>query len=124
MIGYLEGLSIILGCMGLFGLATYAAQRRSKEIGIRKVLGASVLSIIRLMSREFLVLVLISNIIAWPLGYYFLSKWLQGYAYRCALGIEIFLLAGLATLLIAFFAVGLHTVKAAWASPLESIRYE
>lgn len=124
MIGYLEGLSIILGCMGLFGLATYAAQRRSKEIGIRKVLGASIYSIIRLMSREFLVLVIISNVIAWPLGYYFLEKWLQGYTYRCSFGIEIFFLAGIGTLLIALVAVGLHTIKAAWASPLESIRYE
>jgi len=124
MIGYLEGLSIILGCMGLFGLATYAAQRRSKEIGIRKVMGASISSIIRLMSREFLVLVIVSNVIAWPLGYYFLEKWLQGYAYRCSFGIEIFFLAGIGTLLIALLAVGLHTIKAAWASPLDSIRYE
>jgi len=124
MIGYLEGLAIILGCMGLFGLATYAAQKRSKEIGIRKVLGASVISIIRMLSREFVVLVVISNVIAWPLGYYFLQRWLQGYAYRCAFGIEIFMLAGLGTLLIALFAVGLHTVKAAWSNPLESIRYE
>jgi ABC-type antimicrobial peptide transport system permease subunit len=124
MIGYLEALSIILGCMGLFGLATYAAERRTKEIGIRKVLGASVFSIIRLMSKEFLVLVVISNIIAWPLGYYFLERWLQGYAYHCSFGIEIFLLAGMATLLIAFAAVGLHTFKASWASPLKSIRYE
>jgi putative ABC transport system permease protein len=124
MIGYLESLAIILGCMGLFGLATYAAQRRSKEIGIRKVLGASVFSIIRMLSREFVVLVVISNVIAWPLGYYFLQRWLQGYAYRCAFGIEIFVLAGLGTLLIALFAVGLHTAKAAWSNPLESIRYE
>ncbi len=124
MIGYLEGLAIILGCMGLFGLATYAAQRRSKEIGIRKVLGASVISIIRMLSREFIVLVVISNVIAWPLGYYFLQRWLQAYAYRCAFGIEIFVLAGLGTLLIALFAVGLHTARAAWSNPLESIRYE
>ncbi len=124
MIGYLEGLAIILGCMGLFGLATFAAQRRAKEIGIRKVLGASVFSIIRMISREFVELVVISNVIAWPLGYLFLKKWLQGYAYRCSFGIDVFILAGLGTLLIALFAVGLHTVKAAWSNPLESIRYE
>jgi len=69
-------------------------------------------------------MVVISNVIAWPLGYYFLQRWLQSYAYRCAFGIEIFMLAGLGTLLIALFAVGLHTVKAAWSNPLESIRYE
>ncbi len=85
---------------------------------------ASVLSIIRLISKEFVVLVAISNVIAWPLGYYLLHKWLQGYAYRSGLGIEIFLMAGFGTLLIALFAVGLHTVKAAWSNPLESIRHE
>jgi putative ABC transport system permease protein len=124
MIGYLEGLAILLGCMGLFGLAAYSAQRRSKEIGIRKVLGASVLSIVRMMSREFLILVGISNVIAWPLGYYLLHRWLQAYAYRCSLGIEIFVLAGLAALLIAAAAVGLHTVRASLANPVKSIRYE
>jgi len=124
MIGYLEGLAILLGCMGLFGLAAYSAQRRSKEIGIRKVLGASVLSIVRMMSREFLILVGISNVIAWPLGYYLLHRWLQAYAYRCSFGIEIFILAGLAALLIAAAAVGLHTVRASLASPVQSIRYE
>ena len=124
MIGYLEGLAILLGFMGLFGLATHAAQRRSKEIGIRKVLGASVFSIVRMMSREFLTLVVISNVIAWPLGYWFLQRWLQDYAYRCALGIEIFVLAGAATLLIALTAVGLQTVRASLANPVDSIRYE
>ncbi len=124
MIGYLEGLAIILGCMGLFGLATYAAQRRSKEIGIRKVLGASVFSIIGMMSREFVLLVVVANVIAWPVGYHFLHKWLQGYAYRCGFGVDVFILAGIGTLLIAFIAVGLHTVRAAWSNPLESIHYE
>jgi len=124
MVGYLEGLAILLGCMGLFGLAAYSAQRRSKEIGIRKVLGASVFSIVRIMSREFLILVGISNVIAWPLGYYLLHRWLQAYAYRCSFGIEIFILAGLAALLIAAAAVGLHTVRASLASPVKSIRYE
>ncbi|MBN1274041.1 MAG: ABC transporter permease [Candidatus Aminicenantes bacterium] len=124
MIGYLEGLAIILGFMGLFGLATYATQRRIKEIGIRKVMGASVSSILRMMSREFMVLVVVSNIIAWPLGIYVLRRWLQVYAYRCSFGIDILLLTGLGTLLIALLAVGLHTVKAAWSNPLDSIRYE
>jgi len=124
MIGYLDGLAILLGCMGLFGLATYAAQRRSKEIGIRKVLGASIMNIIRLMSKEFVVLVVISNVLAWPIGYYLLHRWLQGYAYRTGFGIGIFIMAGLGTFMIALFAVGLHTIKAAWSNPLESIRYE
>ncbi|HDR16633.1 MAG TPA: FtsX-like permease family protein [Desulfobacteraceae bacterium] len=124
MIGYLEGLAILLGCMGLLGLAAYSTQRRSKEIGIRKVLGASVASLVRMMSREYLILVGISNVIAWPLGYYLLHRWLQAYAYRCSYGIEIFILAGLAALLIAAVAVSLYTVRASLASPVKSIRYE
>ncbi len=123
-ISYLEGLAIILGFMGLFGLATYATQRRSKEIGIRKVLGASALSIVRMISSEFIILVVVSNIIAWPVGYIFLRRWLQGYAYRCSFGFEIFVLTGLGTLLIALLAVGLQTIKAAYSNPVESIRYE
>jgi len=124
MIGYLEGIAILLGCLGLFGLATYAAQRRAKEIGIRKVLGGSVLRIIRMMLREFLGLVAIANVIAWPLGYFFMRNWLQEYAYRTSFGIEIFGLAGLGTILLALLVVGLQTVKAALANPLESIKYE
>jgi putative ABC transport system permease protein len=124
MIIDLEGLAILLGSMGLFGLATYSTQRRTKEIGIRKVLGASVSSIVRMMSREFVLLVLVSNLIAWPVGFFFLRQWLQGYAYRCSFGIEVFALAGLGTFLIALFAVGLHTVRAALADPIDSLRYE
>jgi putative ABC transport system permease protein len=123
-IGYLEGLAIILGFMGLFGLATHATQRRSKEIGIRKVLGASALSIVQMISREFILLVVVSNIIAWPVGYILLRRWLQGYAYRCSLGFEIFVLTGFGTLLIALLAVGVQTIKAAYSNPVESIRYE
>jgi putative ABC transport system permease protein len=69
-------------------------------------------------------LVVVANVIAWPVGYHFLHKWLQGYAYRCSFGIDVFVLAGIGTLLIALLAVGLHTVRAAWSNPLESIRYE
>jgi putative ABC transport system permease protein len=124
MIGYLEAIAILLGCLGLFGLATYAAQRRAKEVGIRKVLGASVFRIIGMMSGEFLVLVVIANAIAWPIGYFLMRKWLQEYAYRCSFGIEIFALAGLGTMMLALFVIGLQTVKAALANPLESIKYE
>ena len=117
-------LAVILGCMGLFGLASHAIKRRVKEIGIRKVLGAPVGSLVRLISREFIVLVAVANAMAWPIGYYILSRWLRGYAYRCSLGIDVFLVTGLATLGIAMLAVGVHTVKAAWSNPVESIRYE
>ncbi len=124
LVGGLEGLAVFLGAMGLFGLATYATKQRTKEIGIRKVLGASVPSVLRMISREFVVLVAIANILAWPVAYVLLRRWLQNYAYRCPFGIEVFAMAGLGSLLIAMLAVGLHTVRAAWANPLESIRYE
>jgi putative ABC transport system permease protein len=124
LIGYLEAVAIILGAMGLFGLATHATKQRTKEIGIRKVLGASVFSIIRMLSREFIVLVALANVAAWPIGYSFLRRWLQSYAYHCPLGIEIFVLAGLGTFLIALTAVGLHTIRAARLNPVESLRYE
>jgi putative ABC transport system permease protein len=124
IIGSLEGVAILLGCMGLFGLTTYAAQRRAKEIGIRKVLGATVFRIIRMMSGEFLVLMFIANVIAWPIGQYFMRKWLQEYAYRCSIGIGVFILAGLGTMLLAFVVVGLQTLKASLANPVESLRYD
>ncbi len=124
LVGSLEALAALLGGLGLFGLATYATKQRTKEIGIRKVLGASVPSVVRMISREFVALVVISNLLAWPVGYLMLRRWLQNYAYRCELGLEIFVLAGLGSLFVAGLAVGLHTVRAAWANPLESIRYE
>lgn len=122
--GYFEIVSIILGCMGLFGLATCTAQRRFKEIGIRKVLGASVFDINQLISKEFLSLVILANIAAWPLGYYFMKKWLQSFAYRVTLGFDIFFLSGLAALLIALIGISFQTVKASLVNPLESIRHE
>lgn len=96
MIGYLEGLAILLGCMGLFGLAAYSTQRRSKEIGIRKVLGASAPGIFMLLSRGLSKWVLLANIIAWPVAYYFMNRWLQNFAYRVGLNVWVFLLSGLA----------------------------
>ncbi len=121
---YFSGLSIVIASLGLFGLAAFAAQRRTKEIGIRKVVGASVTQVVMLLSREFLVLVLIANVIAWPIAWYAMSRWLENFAYRIDLGVGTFLLAGALALVIALATVSWQTVRAATANPVESLRYE
>ncbi|MCL5268919.1 MAG: ABC transporter permease [Bacteroidetes bacterium] len=118
------GLAIFIACLGLFGLASFSVEERTKEIGIRKVLGASVTGIIKLMSKEFVKLVLVANMIAWPLAYFFMTRWLQGFAYRTAIGIWIFIMAGAIALVVALITVGAHAIKAATANPVESLRYE
>ena len=106
------------------GLISYAAQRRTKEIGIRKVLGASVQNIILLLSREFLVLLGVSILIAWPVAWYLTNRWLESFAYRIDLGWATFLLGGAIALVIASLTVSFQAVKAATANPVESLRYE
>jgi len=117
-------LAILIACLGLLGLISYAAERRTKEIGIRKVLGASVTDIILLLSREFLVLLGFSILIAWPVAWYFTDKWLDKFAYRIALDWYTFILAGVIALAIAALTVGYQAIKAATANPVESLRYE
>ncbi len=117
-------LSIIIGCLGLFGLATFTAEQRTKEIGIRKVLGASVTNIVALLSKDFLKLVLLANVIAWPLAGYVMHQWLQDFAYRIDLGWGIFALAGVGALAIALFTVSFQAVKAAVNNPVKSLRSE
>ena len=121
---WFAGLAIIIASLGLFGLAAFTAERRTKEIGIRKVLGASVGQIVALLSREFLVLVLIANVIAWPVAWYAMSRWLENFAYRIDLGLGTFILAGLLALVIALATVSYQAVKAATANPVEALRYE
>ncbi len=118
------GLAIVISCLGLFGMTLFMAERRNKEIGIRKVLGASVPGIFVLLSDGFTKWVAIANILAWPIAYYFMNKWLQNFAYRINLSIWIFLLSGLAALLIALLTVSYQTLKAATANPVDSLRYE
>jgi putative ABC transport system permease protein len=117
-------LAIIIACLGLFGLAAYAAAQRTKEIGIRKVLGADVVVIAAMLSKDFVRLVCIAILIASPLAWYAMNKWLQSFAYRVTLHWYIIALAGLAALLIAFITVSYQSVKAAIANPVKSLRSE
>jgi putative ABC transport system permease protein len=117
-------LAIAIACLGLLGLATFATQQRTKEIGIRKVLGASVLSLSRLLSNEFLKLVLLANLIAWPLAYFVMTRWLQNFAYRASLGWELFFFSGVLALCIALLTVSYQSIRAARANPVNSLRNE
>lgn len=117
-------LAIIIACLGLFGLAAYAAEQRTKEIGIRKVLGASVSTIVRMLSMDFIKLVLISILIATPTAWWVMNKWLQGFAYRTHIQWYIPALAGVAAILIAFATVSFQSVKAATANPVNSLKNE
>jgi putative ABC transport system permease protein len=116
--------AVLISCMGLVGITTLAISRRVKEVGIRRVLGAPILKICSLLSWEYLVLVSISNLIAWPLGYYFMRKWIEAYAYRTEIDLGIFLLAGFLSLAVALITIGFIVFRAASANPVESLRYE
>ncbi|HTD94876.1 MAG TPA: FtsX-like permease family protein, partial [Chitinophagaceae bacterium] len=115
-------LAIFVACLGLFGLAAYTAEQRIKEIGIRKVLGATVSGITALLTGDFIRLIIISLIIAFPLAFWAMSKWLQDFAYRIQIQWWIFLLAGSVAILIALITVGFQAVKAAVANPVKSLR--
>jgi putative ABC transport system permease protein len=117
-------LAIFISCLGLFGMASFMAERREKEIGVRKVLGASVFNLWKLLSREFVILVLISMLIAVPVSWYYLQGWLQHYTYRTAMSWWIFITAGLGALAITILTVSFQAVKAALANPVESLRTE
>jgi len=121
---YFTLFAIFIACLGLFGLASFTAEQRTKEIGIRKVLGASVHGIVILLSKEFTKWVLVANIVAWPVAYYVMNKWLQYFAYRINVGVWIFILAGALALIIALLTVSYQAIKSALANPVEALRYE
>ncbi|MGD2270373.1 MAG: ABC transporter permease [Desulfobacterales bacterium] len=123
-ISYFTFLAIFISCLGLAGLASFASEQRTKEIGIRKAMGASVKGIALLLSKEFTKCVLIANIIAWPMAYFVFNNWLEDYAYRTNISLWIFLLAAMSTLLIALLTVSYQAIKAARANPIEALRYE
>ncbi len=124
ILGAFSMLAIVMAFLGLFGLAANTVERRTKEIGVRKVLGASVPGVVGLLSREFISLVLLANVMAWPLAYYLMQRWLQAFAYRRGMSIWIFILAGGIALLVVSATVGVRAVRAARANPVESLRYE
>jgi putative ABC transport system permease protein len=117
-------LAIIIGCLGLFGLSAYTASQRVKEIGIRKVLGASVQDITRMLSKDFLKLVLIAIVIASPIAWWAMNKWLEDFAYRVNISLWVFVIAGLVAIAIAFITVSFQAIKAAVSNPVKSLRTE
>jgi putative ABC transport system permease protein len=116
--------AILIACLGLFGMASFAAEQRTKEIGIRKVLGASAPKIVALFSKDFLKLIIIANIIAWPLAYFGMHKWLQNFAYKTGINIWIFVFSGVVAMGIALATVSYQSIKAAFLDPIVAIKYE
>lgn len=121
---FFAALAIFISCLGLFGMASFMAEQRTKEIGVRKVLGATVFNLWKLLSKEFVLLVFISLLIAVPVAYYFMYNWLQNYQYRAALSLWIFIAAGAGALLITLLTVSFQAIKAAIANPVKSLRTE
>jgi putative ABC transport system permease protein len=124
ILGLFVGIAIFIACLGLIGLAVFTAERRTKEIGVRKIAGARTQAILSLMLWRISVPVLIANLIAWPLAYYYLNRWLESYAYRIALSPAYFLAGAAAALLAAWATVFAHTLRLARASPIHALRYE
>lgn len=118
------GFALLVACLGLFGLASFTTERRTREIGIRKVLGATAAGILRMISREYMCLILLANFAAWPLSYLIMKRWLQGFAYRIDLNPWIFIYAAGLTLLVGLFSIGLKSYRAAAANPADSLRSE
>jgi len=117
-------LAIVIACLGLFGLTAFLAESRTKEIGVRKVLGASVVSILQLVSKEYTVMILMSLVLAFPLAFYIMSSWLQNFAYRIDIGWQMFAAAGIISLLLAIVTISFHAIKAATRNPVHSLRSE
>jgi ABC-type antimicrobial peptide transport system permease subunit len=121
---YSAFLAILISCLGLFGLSAYTTVKRTKEIAIRKACGATTLRIVMMLSLEFIKMVLVSNLIAWPLAYFALNYWLRNYAYHLTLTATPFLASTALALIIALLTVGFQAMKAARANPVDSLRYE
>ena len=118
------GLAIIISCLGLFGLAAFTAQRKQKEIGIRKVVGARVSKVVVMLSKDFLKLVLIAVLVAFPLAWWAMNQWLQSFAYRINIGVGVFVIAGASIIVITLFTISFQAIKAALINPVESLRSE
>jgi hypothetical protein len=121
---YFAGLAILISCLGLFGLATFTAQKRQKEIGIRKVVGASVNNIVFMLSKDFLKLVFLAVVVAFPLAWWLMTEWLEGFVYRTTIGVEVFLFTGASVLFVTLLTISVQAIKAALANPVTSLRSE
>jgi ABC-type antimicrobial peptide transport system permease subunit len=121
---YFAGLAIVISCLGLFGLAAFTAQKRRKEIGVRKVIGATVVNITTMLSKDFLRLIFISLALALPVSWWLMSNWLQGFAYRISLTPYVFVIAGISVILVTLFTISFQSIKAATANPVKSLRTE
>lgn len=121
---YFSILAILISCLGLFGLASFTAEQRTKEIGIRKVLGANVSNIFYMVTKDFALLVLIAFVISTPISWFWMSDWLNSFAYRVDIGIWVFLLSGILTCLIALLTVSYHSLNAATKNPVNSLKTE
>jgi hypothetical protein len=124
MFGIFASIAVFIACMGVFGLSAFLAEQKRKEIGIRKVLGASVSKIVYMLTRDLLWLVMFANIIGWPVAYYAMNRWLQNFAYRTDIHLGIFLLASVLIFLVSFGTLSYQAIKAARANPVDSLRYE
>ena len=124
LFGCFSLLTVFIACLGLFGLASFLAEQRTKEIGVRKALGATIAGIVVLLTKEFIKWILVANIIAWPIAYLAINNWLQNFPYRVDIGFSIFVLAAVLALFIALLTVGYQAIKAARANPVEALRYE
>jgi len=117
-------LAIFIGCLGLFGLVSFSTVKRTKEIGVRKILGATIHEMALLLIKDYVLLVGLANLIAWPIAYYLMHRWLQDFAYRNSIGVAVFMFSGLLGLAIAMLTVGYQAIRAARANPVDSLRYE
>ena len=124
MLSVFSALAVFIACLGLLGLVALAAERRTKEIGVRKVLGATVADILLLLSREFLLLLAVAMLIAWPVAWYVMDKWLANFAYRIELDWLTFLAGGLIALTVAALTVGYQALRAATTDPVKALHYE
>ncbi|MDP7237350.1 MAG: hypothetical protein QGI34_11515, partial [Candidatus Latescibacteria bacterium] len=122
--GVFSILAIFIACLGLLGLASFTAEQRTKEIGIRKVMGASVSGIIVMMTKEFITLVILASIIAWPIAYYVMTNWLQDFVYAASLSVWTFVLAAVGAVIITVVTVSFQATKAALTNPVDALRYE
>jgi ABC-type antimicrobial peptide transport system permease subunit len=119
-----SAMAVLIACLGLFGLASYTAEQRTKEIGVRKVLGASSPGIVLLLSKEFAKWVLAANVFAWPVAYFLMRNWLKGFAYRTEIAWWLFAAAGAGALAVALVTVGFQAVRAAQTVPVRALKYE